>query len=406
MIIKKFQGATEMEAVLQAKEELGKDAVVLNVKTIKQRGLFKFFKPTSVEVTVALEEAKVENKKIEEQGIKAAELKGSFNSIVDEKINISDLNTRDNIEKKDMEHTSGIEKKLSDLQNLLEKQIDSKPSIEQEMVNNPESEKSETAVFAQLIYKTLLDMEVDEKYINQFTRDIELIKNKDLTIDHILGYIYQRMILKLGQAKTISETKKKPKVVFFIGPTGVGKTTTIAKIASKFHVDGNKKVVLLTADTYRIAAAEQLRTYANILGVPFQVIYSSQELKDCVEQYKTFDFILIDTTGHSHKNREQTSDISEFVHCLDSKAEKEVYLVISAATKYKDLLKIVDTYNEITNYNIIFTKLDETTSLGNILNIKMYSQKDLSYVTSGQNVPDDIEVFDAQSLVKQLLGGQ
>ncbi len=394
-----------MEAVLQAKEELGKDAVVLNVKTIKQRGFLKLFKPTSVEVTVALEEAKVENKKIEEQGMKAAEKKGSFNSIVDEKINISNLSKKDNFEKNDLEDTSGIEKKLSDLQNLLEKQIESKPVIEPD-VKNPESEKSETAIFAQLIYKTLLDMEVDEKYINQFIGEIELIKNKDLTIDHILGNIYQRMILKLGQARIISETKKKPKVVFFIGPTGVGKTTTIAKIASKFHVDGNKKIVMLTADTYRIAAAEQLRTYANILGVPFQVIYSSQELEECVEQYKAYDFILIDTAGHSHKNKEQTNDISEFIHCLDSIAEKEVYLVISAATKYKDLLKIVDTYNEITDYNIIFTKLDETTSLGNILNIKMYSQKDLSYITSGQNVPDDIEVFDAQSLVKQLLGGQ
>lgn len=405
MIIKKFQGATEMEAVLQAKEELGKDAVVLNVKTIKQKGLLKLFKPASVEVTVALEEAKVENKKIEEQGMKAAELKGSFNSIVDEKINVSDLNKKDKVVNSSLEHTSEIEKKLTDLQNLLEKQIDSKPAMEEE-VKKPESEKSKTAVFAQLIYKTLLDMEVDEKYINQFIGEIELIKNKDLTIDHILGNIYQRMILKLGQAKIISETKKKPKVVFFIGPTGVGKTTTIAKIASKFHVDGNKKIVMLTADTYRIAAAEQLRTYANILGVPFQVIYSSQELEECVEQYKTYDFILVDTAGHSHKNKEQTNDISEFIHCLDSKAEKEVYLVISAATKYKDLLKIVDTYNEITDYNIIFTKLDETTSLGNILNIKMYSQKNLSYITSGQNVPDDIEVFDAQSLVKQLLGGQ
>lgn len=110
MIIKKFQGATEMEAVLQAKEELGKDAVVLNVKTIKQRGLFKLFKPTSVEVTVALEEVKVENKKIEEQGMKAAEKKGSFNSVVDEKINISNLSKKNNFEKNDWDDTSEIEK--------------------------------------------------------------------------------------------------------------------------------------------------------------------------------------------------------------------------------------------------------------------------------------------------------
>lgn len=405
MIIKKFQGATEMEAVLQAKEELGKEAVVLNVKTIKQKGIFKFFKPTIVEVTVALEEGKVEGKKTEEQGMKAAELKGSFNSIIDERIHISAQEKNEKLDKNDWEDTFAIEKRLSDLQNLLEKQIESKPFMEQEMIKS-ESEKSETTIFSQLIYKTLLDMEVDEKYINQFIGEIELIKSKDLTIDHILGNIYQRMILKLGQPRIISEAENKPKVIFFIGPTGVGKTTTIAKIASKFHVEDNKKIAMLTADTYRIAAAEQLKTYANILGVPFEVIYSTQDLETCINQYNTYDFILVDTTGHSHKNKEQTNDISEFVHCLNDEIEKEIYLVISAATKYKDLIKIIDTYNDITDYNIIFTKLDETISLGNILNVKMYSQKDLSYITSGQNVPDDIEVFDAQNLVKQLLGGQ
>lgn len=405
MIIKKYQGATEMDAVSQAKEELGKDAIVLNVKTIKQRGIFKLFKPAMVEVTVALEEAKAENKKTQKQGIKAVELKSSFDSIVDDKLSIKNQVKNENLIKNEKEETSVIEKRLSDLQSLLEKQIELKPVVEQEVIK-PECEKSETTMFAQLIYKTLLDMEVDEKYINQFIGEIELIKNKDLTIDHVLANIYQRMILKLGQAKLISESKKKPKVVFFIGPTGVGKTTTLAKIASKFHVEGNKKIVMLTADTYRIAAAEQLKTYANILGAPFHVIYSSEELVASVDQYKNYDFILVDTAGHSHKNKEQTNDIQQFVHCLDDEIEKEIYLVISAATKYTDLIKIVDTYNDITDYNIIFTKLDETISLGNILNIKMYSQKELAYITSGQNVPDDIEAFDAQSLVKQLLGGQ
>lgn len=390
-----------MEAVLQAKEELGKDAVVLNVKTIKQKGIFKFFKPTTVEVTVALEEVKKEENDI----TKVMESKSNFSSVADEKIIIKPQVIKEKKVESAIEDTSAIEKKLSDLQSLLEKQIEVKQVIAEENIK-PEVEKSETAVFAQLIYNTLLDMEVDEKYINQFIGEIEQTKNKDLTIDYVLANIYQRMILKLGQARLITETKKSPKVVFFIGPTGVGKTTTLAKIASKFHVEGNKKIVMLTADTYRIAAAEQLRTYANILGVPFNIIYSPDELEIAVEQYKNYDFILVDTAGHSHKNKEQTDDIEKLVNCLDDSLDKEIYLVISAATKYSDLLKIVDTYNKITDYNIIFTKLDETTSLGNILNIKMYSGKDLAYITSGQNVPDDIEIFDAQGLVKQLLGGQ
>ncbi|PXV93524.1 flagellar biosynthesis protein FlhF [Lachnotalea glycerini] len=406
MIIKKFQGATEMDAVLQAKEELGKDAVVLNVKKIKQRGIFKFLKSTIVEVTVALEEGKIEKDKTETDTVKANDSKSSFDSVADEKIVLKPQSKI--IEKKALDlgkdETVELEKKLANLQSLLEKQIETKPA--ETLTTEQETQKSETAVFAQLIYNTLLDMEVDEKYINQFIGEIELTKNKDLTIDHVLSNIYQRMILKLGEANLIKEAKKKPKVVYFIGPTGVGKTTTLAKIASKFHVEGNKKIVMLTADTYRIAATEQLRTYANILGVPFNVVYSAEDLKNYVTQFKEYDFILVDTAGHSHKNKEQTGDILKLLNCLGDSVEKEIYLVISAATKYRDLIKIVDTYNNMIDYNIIFTKLDETTSLGNILNIKMYSGKELAYVTLGQNVPDDIEIFDAQSLVKQLLGGQ
>ena len=110
--------------------------------------------------------------------------------------------------------------------------------------------------------------------------------------------------------------------------------------------------------------------------------------------------------GFSHKNEEQREDIKKLVNGLDLKYEKEVYLVLSATTKYKDLMEIVDIYREIAEYKIIFTKLDETTSFGNILNIRLYSGADLSYMTNGQSVPDDLEVFNTQMVVKQLLGGK
>ena len=111
-------------------------------------------------------------------------------------------------------------------------------------------------------------------------------------------------------------------------------------------------------------------------------------------------------TYFSHKNEEQREDIKKLVNGLDLKYEKEVYLVLSATTKYKDLMEIVDIYREIAEYKIIFTKLDETTSFGNILNIRLYSGADLSYMTNGQSVPDDLEVFNTQMVVKQLLGGK
>jgi flagellar biosynthesis protein FlhF len=236
--------------------------------------------------------------------------------------------------------------------------------------------------------------------------DLEKIARSGTNMDVILSNIYQKMILKFGQPKTIELSIGQPKVVFFIGPTGVGKTTTIAKIASKYKVDMGKKVAFLTADTYRIAAAEQLRTYANILDTPLTIIYSAEEMNAAIQRVSDYDLVLVDTAGFSHKNDAQRADIKQLIESLDKKYEKEVYLVISATTKYKDLLEIADIYHEIADYKVVFTKLDETTSYGNILNIKLYSGAELSYTTNGQNVPDDIEVFSTQKIVKQLLGGR
>ena len=214
------------------------------------------------------------------------------------------------------------------------------------------------------------------------------------------------MILKFGQPQPIMLTERKPKVVFFIGPTGVGKTTTIAKIASRFKVEKGKKVALYTADTYRIAAAEQLRTYANILNTPLDIVYSSQELNEELANAGEFDLVLIDTAGFSHKNEEQRNETKELIDQVPEEYEKEVYLVLSATTKYKDLLEIADIYKDNFKFKLIFTKLDETSCLGNILNMKLYTGADLSYTTYGQNVPEDIEIFNTQSIVKLLLGGK
>ena len=122
--------------------------------------------------------------------------------------------------------------------------------------------------------------------------------------------------------------------------------------------------------------------------------------------FKDYDYVLVDTAGHSHHNEAQKETMKDFVHSADGLAEKEVFLVLSATTKYSDLISIVDAYSAMTDYKLIFTKLDETDTLGNLLNIKRYTGAYLSYVTCGQNVPDDIENFNPQKTVKQLLGGR
>ena len=246
--------------------------------------------------------------------------------------------------------------------------------------------------------------EVDEQYANQIIGDIEGKLKKDAPVDQVLSSVYQKIILKLGRPMTIEAQEGKRKFIFFIGSTGVGKTTTIAKIASNLKMKQKLKVALVTADTYRIAAVEQLRTYANILDLPLDIIYSEEELQDVIEKFSDYDIVLVDTAGRSHKNREQRDDLERLI-CKIPEEEREVYLVLSATTKYRDLIRITEVYSEITNYRLIFTKLDETGSIGNIFNIRMLTGAPLSYAAFGQNVPDDIEQINPQSIAKQILGG-
>lgn len=283
----------------------------------------------------------------------------------------------------------------------------------EQQFQKPEDEKeeeeenvSELEKFMKLLYNTMIDNEVSEKYANQIIDEIEKSAKPNMPFDYALTNVYQKMILKFGKPMGITPAEKGPKMIYFIGPTGVGKTTTIAKIASRYIVDEKKKVALITSDTYRIAAAEQLKTYAGILEVPFRVVYTPEEIAQALQDFSGFDYIFVDTSGHSYQNEEQKQGMKAIVDSVDGQAEKEVFLVLSATTKYKDLLKIVDAYMQLTDFKLIFTKLDETDTLGNLLNVKLYTGAALSYVTCGQNVPDDLEEFNPQKTVKQLLGGK
>lgn len=409
MIIKKFQGKTKEEALESARKELGDGIVEMNVKTVKSKGVLGMFKGTKIEVTVAKEE---EN---ERYGILPKEEKKEIKPPVEKPIE------KPVLEREPDKDGDGLEEKLDTLQNLIEKQISQQQTVRQqeavpvveenskpeEPEKKEESKENKARVnFLRLLYNKMIDNEINEKYANEIIDEIDRNCKPDVTLDYMLSEIYQRMILKLGKPYMMREAERGPKVVFFVGPTGVGKTTTIAKIASSFRVERKKKVALLTADTYRIAAAEQLRTYANILEVPFRVVYTEKEILSTIEELREYDYILVDTTGHSPNNEAQCENMSDLINSVDAVAEKEVFLVLSASTKYRDLMKTADIYKEIAEYKLIFTKLDETATMGNIYNLRIYTGAALSYVTCGQSVPDDIEYFNPQSTVKQLLGGR
>ena len=415
MIIKKFQAKTEKEAVENAKSELGNGVVIMNVRNVKKNGLLGLFSKQKVEVTVALEEEGVSPLKHQaDANMSSAEFKAAPSMRAIEQLakaqEIAMMQKRkteeEEKEKEVTDSTPGnavLEEKLESLENLLKMRLDSEEEKKEE--EDPE-EVSEQLQFMKLLYNTMIDNEVDEKYANQIIEEAEKSTKSNMPFDYCLTNIYQKMILRFGQPRVIEPAKDGPKVVYFVGPTGVGKTTTIAKIASRFCVEEKKKVALLTADTYRIAAAEQLRTYANILEVPFRIIYSAGELEMAYHEFENYDFIFVDTAGHSHHNEEQKENSKQMLHSLDEITKADIFLVLSATTKYRDLVSITDTYKEMADYTLIFTKLDETTSLGNLLNVRLHTGADMSYVTCGQNVPEDIETFNPQTTVKQILGGK
>ena len=418
MTINKFQGKTKEEAIQKAKTEFGETAVIMNVKEVKPKGIFRIFKSTTYEVTAAMEEKEQNvNQTIAMQNMK--KLHDSINFAADEKIEIPkqeskpaekidtksvrmpDFSQLIRQEQKKESEERQIEKRLDDLSNRLEESL-GHTSGGVELTKEPSAEELN---FIRILYSTLLKNQVSEKYVNQILDEVEQFIRPGNSVDMILANVYQKLILRFGQPKPIDLSGAKPKVLVFVGPTGVGKTTTIAKIASKYKVDYDKKVAFITSDTYRIAATEQLQVYANILDAPMTIVYSKDEINSAIEKYADYDMVFVDTAGFSHKNTPQRDDMKKLLDEIDEKYRKEVYLVLSATTKYKDLLEIVDIYREITDYKFIFTKLDETTTYGNLLNIKLYAGAELSYMTIGQNVPDDIAIFDTQKIVKQLLGG-
>ncbi len=190
------------------------------------------------------------------------------------------------------------------------------------------------------------------------------------------------------------------RIVALIGATGVGKTTTLAKIAARFVLDQGVKAALITADTYRISAVEQLRTYSDIIGLPLEIVYTPAELSKAIRKHRTKDLILIDTAGRSQYNDYQMKELQDFLK-VNSHIEK--HLVMSATTKRKDAEQILEKFSVCEPERVIFTKTDETSSVGLILNLLYDRQLSLSYLTNGQSVPDDIVSASTEKLAELLL---
>lgn len=396
-----------------AKKELGEHAVKMAAKKVEPKGFFRRLFSTPVwEVTAAVDDPDVFVRSSGAAPKVTAERKTAWKTLAQDVSQSQEMLFE---EKKTEGGATAIEQKLDTLTKLFEEQLREQGhgrSAEEEKEKEKEKPDrilegdvpNQNITFLKLIFHQLIENEVEEQYVNQIITEIEASLKKETDVSKILASIYQKIVLKLGQTKTLEVVNGKTRYIFFIGPTGVGKTTTIAKLAYSLTDQKKAKVALVAADTYRIAAVDQIRTYAEIMNIPLHVIYSETELLERKEELAKYDVVLVDTAGRSHRSREQREDIERLIKTVPPE-EREVYLVLSATTKYRDLVKITETYSEIAEYRLIFTKLDETSAIGNILNIKLLTGAPLSYTTNGQNVPDDISRINPQNVAKQLLGG-
>ncbi|MFD6439863.1 GTP-binding protein, partial [Peribacillus sp. NPDC060186] len=193
------------------------------------------------------------------------------------------------------------------------------------------------------------------------------------------------------------------KYINIVGPTGVGKTTTLAKVAAETMLRHGKKVAFITTDTYRIAAIDQLKTYAKILNVPIEVAYNLEDFKKATERFSQYDYVFIDTAGRNFRNPQYVKDLSEIIDFTD---KMETYLVLSLTSKQKDMEDIYRQFATIPIKQVIFTKADETSTFGAIFNFIHAHKLGAAYITNGQNVPDDIEKATSSQLLKTAFGAK
>lgn len=392
MDVKRYIAPNMQEAMIKIKNELGRDAIILHTRKIKQKGISGWFKKPLVEVVAALQDDPKPEVKPKPEPIP-------------EPIQRVQRPVVQPVEPKKDPQIENLKTEMDEIKKLL-KAVITQPEVQpektqtQEVVPEPLQDQGEDLEAETRQFLKDLDLKEDivDKVITIVKRQISLTaQNKQM----VQSAVRQAIKDYLGEPFTIDDFSGEQRVFLFVGPTGVGKTTTLAKLAAKLSLLDNKKVGLITADTYRIAAVDQLKTYSEILGIPLSVVYEAAELGDVMYKYKDKDVILLDTAGRSHKSDELSRDLQDLMNNLQN---PEIFLVISLTTGYKDIVSILDAYSFVEEYKIIFTKLDEASSYGNILNVKVESGKTLSYLTTGQSVPDDIEVAQSEKILNYIVG--
>lgn len=406
MVIKRYIVNNMNEAITRIRYELGSNAVIISQRKIRKPGIKGFFSNKVIEVTAAVDNSKVdEGIEVIKKAINKSNIKNDYEEKIEGRKSFYESKQEDKVETNKFNREKEVEFKSREAEVKTKEVLEVKETVKEK---EPSKEKEILSQIDEM--KGLLNLLIkDDK--NEIEEDSTLIRLKSLDInENIANYLISDMEsvedknkeIKMRVSKMVETIKPKSKgVVVLVGPTGVGKTTTIAKLAGRFALMEKKKVGLITIDTYRIGAVEQLKTYAEIMGIPFRVVINPKDMNEAVKSMDDCEMILVDTTGRSSKNTMQIVELRAYIDRLE---EKEVHLVISGTTKNSDIKAIIEGYKPLGFESLIITKLDETTTYGPILNILDMSNKPIAYITEGQSVPDDIKEADKEYIVNLILG--
>lgn len=382
MNIKRVIANDMTEAMAKIRTQHGPDTVILSNRPLRKKGLKGLFSKPLVEVVIAFEGETADTPALNRKAASAAPA------------NLKDL-------PRSTEPASAEAKandvKLTEMEQRLESMNVTMLEIATRLRGKVPGARYNPEIQRQ--FASLLDNEVEEGIARAIADEAQDITDRrKVDPDEAFREV---VVHRLGEPEGIKLHRFQRTVAVFIGPTGAGKTTTIAKLAARFALAEKAKVGLITADAYRIAAHEQIKTYSDILELPLKTIYSPKEIGQALKDLDSVDIVLVDTPGKSPKD---VGHQQEILSLIENSNASEVFLVLSASTGYKSSALIADQYRFLKDFKVLVTKMDESPTAGCLLNARALTGKPLSYLTTGQSVPDDIELLDVASTTHQLLG--
>jgi len=393
MDIRTYRAATMHEALAIVRRELGPDAAVLHTREVRNRVLFGLLPGKRyIEVTASSGVNVPSRLPPAAQPMTAQACATSVAAAG--RFSVGSPTTAPGQEPSRQELSAHVESQLRDLQAMV-KQLCRRTG--QQHRDLPEE------LFR--LYTDLIDLDLNEELAREFVDRVRSnVSAAELPDPVLLRARVARLIEEeITVTGPIAVEPGRPRVAALVGPTGVGKTTTIAKLAANYRLREKRQVGLITVDTYRIAAVEQLRTYAEIIDLPMQVVSTPREMRQAVRRLGDMDLILIDTAGRSPKDEVKLQELKAFLH--EASAD-EVHLVLSVVAGRRTLEETAERFAEVGTTALILTKLDESPTLGAVLPLLRRSRLPLSYLTDGQNVPDDIAVADPRQLARLILNIQ